>query len=33
MEAAGCPVALLPEAGHFVHVDAPQALLQWLMGR
>ncbi len=33
MEAAGCPVATLPEAGHFVHVDAPQALLQWLMGR
>ncbi len=33
MEAAGCPVALLPEAGHFVHVDAPQALLQWLTGR
>jgi esterase len=33
MEAAGCPVALLPEAGHFVHVDAPQALLQWLRGR
>lgn len=32
MEAAGCPVAMLPEAGHFVHVDAPQALLQWLMG-
>lgn len=32
MEAAGCPVATLPGAGHFVHVDAPQALLQWLMG-
>lgn len=32
MEAAGCPVATLPDAGHFVHVDAPQALLQWLMG-
>jgi esterase len=32
MEAAGCPVALLTEAGHFIHVDAPQALLQWLMG-
>ncbi|ADO74889.1 alpha/beta fold hydrolase [Stigmatella aurantiaca] len=30
MEKAGCPVATLPEAGHFVHVDAPQALLQWL---
>jgi esterase len=31
MEAAGCPVATLPDAGHFVHVDAPQALLRWLM--
>jgi esterase len=31
MEAAGCPVETLPEAGHFVHVDAPQALLRWLM--
>ncbi|MBZ4418815.1 alpha/beta fold hydrolase [Myxococcus sp. RHSTA-1-4] len=31
MVAAGCPVATLPEAGHFVHVDAPQALLEWLM--
>lgn len=31
MEAAGCPVATLPDAGHFVHVDAPQALLKWLM--
>jgi pimeloyl-ACP methyl ester carboxylesterase len=33
MEAAGCPVAVLPEAGHFVHVEAPQALLQWLIVR
>jgi esterase len=33
MEAAGCPVATLPDAGHFVHVDAPQALLRWLMER
>jgi esterase len=33
LKAAGCPVETLPEAGHFVHVDAPQALLQWLMGR
>lgn len=33
MEAAGCPVATLPEAGHFVHVDEPQALLRWLMER
>jgi pimeloyl-ACP methyl ester carboxylesterase len=33
MEAAGCPVATLPEAGHFVHVDAPEALLRWLMER
>jgi pimeloyl-ACP methyl ester carboxylesterase len=30
LEAAGCPVATLPEAGHFVHVDAPEALLRWL---
>jgi esterase len=30
MEALGCPVATLPEAGHFVHVDAPDALLRWL---
>lgn len=33
MEALGCPVATLPEAGHFVHVDAPDALLRWLTGR
>ncbi|WP_309895627.1 alpha/beta hydrolase [Archangium sp.] len=32
MESLGCPVATLPEAGHFVHVDAPDALLRWLMG-
>jgi pimeloyl-ACP methyl ester carboxylesterase len=31
--AAGVPVATLPDAGHFVHVDAPQALLEWLMAR
>ncbi len=31
--AAGVPVATLPGAGHFVHVDAPQALLEWLMAR
>lgn len=31
LEAAGCPVALLPDAGHFVHVDSPQAVLAWLM--
>ncbi|MCY1074144.1 alpha/beta fold hydrolase [Archangium lansingense] len=30
MEALGCPVATLPNAGHFVHVDAPDALLRWL---
>jgi pimeloyl-ACP methyl ester carboxylesterase len=30
MESLGCPVATLPEAGHFVHVDAPDALLRWL---
>ncbi|WP_163781185.1 alpha/beta fold hydrolase [Myxococcus vastator] len=28
--AAGCPVETLPEAGHFVHVEAPQAVLAWL---
>jgi esterase len=33
MEALGCPVATLPDAGHFVHVDAPDALLRWLTGR
>jgi pimeloyl-ACP methyl ester carboxylesterase len=32
MESLGCPVATLPEAGHFVHVDAPDALLRWLTG-
>ena len=32
MESLGCPVATLPEAGHFVHVDAPDALLGWLTG-
>jgi esterase len=31
MEAADCPVATLPDAGHFVHVDNPQELLAWLM--
>ncbi|HYO54851.1 alpha/beta hydrolase [Archangium sp.] len=30
MEALGCPVATLPDTGHFVHVDAPDALLRWL---
>ncbi|HYO72881.1 MAG TPA: alpha/beta hydrolase, partial [Archangium sp.] len=30
MESLGCPVATLPDAGHFVHVDAPEALLRWL---
>ncbi|MCP3136001.1 alpha/beta fold hydrolase [Pyxidicoccus xibeiensis] len=33
MVAAGCPVATLPDAGHFVHVDAAQALLEWLLQR
>lgn len=33
MEALGCPVATLPDSGHFVHVDAPDALLRWLTGR
>jgi pimeloyl-ACP methyl ester carboxylesterase len=27
---AGCPVDLLADAGHFVHVDALPALLSWL---
>jgi pimeloyl-ACP methyl ester carboxylesterase len=31
--AAGVPVATLPDAGHFVHVDAPQALLEWLLAQ
>ncbi|MFP2895772.1 alpha/beta fold hydrolase [Corallococcus sp. 4LFB] len=31
LEAGGCPVAVLPDAGHFVHVDGPQAVLAWLM--
>ncbi|PTL81665.1 alpha/beta fold hydrolase [Vitiosangium sp. GDMCC 1.1324] len=30
MESLGCPVVTLPDAGHFVHVDAPDALLRWL---
>jgi pimeloyl-ACP methyl ester carboxylesterase len=30
MESLGCPVATLPDAGHFVHVDSPEALLRWL---
>jgi esterase len=32
MRAAGCPTATLPDAGHFVHVDALPALLDWLTG-
>jgi esterase len=31
MEALGCPVDTLPNAGHFVHVDEPDALLRWLL--
>ncbi|WNG14187.1 alpha/beta fold hydrolase [Cystobacter fuscus] len=31
MEALGCPVDTLPNAGHFVHVDAPDELLRWLL--
>ena len=31
MVAAGCPVEHLPEAGHFVHVDAPKEVLAWVM--
>ncbi|WP_434386657.1 alpha/beta fold hydrolase [Melittangium boletus] len=30
MEALGCPVETLPEAGHFVHIDAAEAVLRWL---
>lgn len=32
LRAAGCPTATLPDAGHFVHVDALPALLDWLTG-
>ncbi|WP_224363892.1 alpha/beta fold hydrolase [Hyalangium versicolor] len=31
MEAANCPVETLPGAGHFVHVDAAEPLLRWLL--
>ena len=31
MEALDCPVDTLPNAGHFVHVDAPDELLRWLL--
>ncbi|AGC42186.1 hypothetical protein MYSTI_00837 [Myxococcus stipitatus DSM 14675] len=31
MEAAGCPVTTLPDAGHFVHVDTAKELLEWLL--
>ncbi|WP_426756899.1 alpha/beta fold hydrolase [Myxococcus sp. Y35] len=30
MVAAGCPVENVPEAGHFIHVDAQPAVLAWL---
>lgn len=30
LEANGCPVATLEGAGHYVHIDAPDALLAWL---
>jgi pimeloyl-ACP methyl ester carboxylesterase len=33
LEAAGCPVATLPNAKHYVHTEEPQALLRWLMER
>ncbi len=33
LRAAGCPVETVPGAAHYVHVDAPQALLQWLMAK
>jgi len=32
LEANGCPVATLEGAGHYVHTDAPEALLAWLRG-
>ncbi|MCP3102096.1 alpha/beta fold hydrolase [Myxococcus sp. K15C18031901] len=31
LEAAGCPVATIPGAGHFVHVDGARQLLEWLL--
>lgn len=33
MEAAGCPVATLPDSGHYPHVDEPEKLLDLLAGR
>jgi pimeloyl-ACP methyl ester carboxylesterase len=33
MRRAGCPVATIAGAGHFLHVDAPDALLELLTGR
>ena len=32
MRAAGCPVATIEGAGHFLHVDAPDELLALLTG-
>jgi len=32
LEQSGCPVATLEGAGHYVHTDAPEALLSWLRG-
>lgn len=31
LQAAGVPVTTLPEAGHFVHVDALEELVAWLV--
>jgi esterase len=33
LERAGCPVATLAGSGHFVHVDAPDRLLQLVTGQ
>lgn len=32
LEAAGCPVHTIPGAGHFVHLDRPDELLDLLLG-
>jgi esterase len=30
LERLGCPVRTLTEAGHFIHVDRPRTLVEWL---